>query len=259
MTAPADSAPVPVVLALNGGSSSIRFTAFRAAALPMRMLAGKIERIGLDGTTLKLDGDDQRLALPSSDPTSAAHFLVEWLASRHECRSIEAIGHRIVHGMQHAEPERVTRELIDELRRIEPYDPDHLPLELELIDTWQRRDPGVPQVACFDTAFHAAMPRVAQLLPIPRRYPAKGVRRYGFHGLSYAYLVAELERLAGTGLAHGRLVLAHLGGGSSMAAVRGGRSIDTSMGFTPAAGLPMSTRSGDLDRGSPGASSRPRA
>src|SRR6185503_222577 len=130
-----------------------------------------------------------------------------------------------------------------------PYAPDHLPRELELIQAFRRRHPDLPQVACFDTGFHRDMPPVATVLPIPRRYLAKSVRRYGFHGLSYAFLLEELARVAGPQAAQGRVILAHLGNGASLAAVNGGRSIDTSMGFTPAAGLVMSTRTGDLDPG----------
>jgi acetate kinase len=142
----------------------------------------------------------------------------------------------------------VTPKLLAELRRITPYAPEHLPRGIALIEAFLLRHPGLPQVACFDTAFHRGMPRVARLLPIPRRYAAKGVERYGFHGLSYAYLMEELRRLD-PAAAKGRLILAHLGNGASLAAVRSGKSIDTSMGFTPAAGLVMSTRTGDLDPG----------
>ena len=139
--------------------------------------------------------------------------------------------------------------MLDELRRISPNDPDHLPREIELIETFRQRHPKLPQVACFDTAFHQSMPRVAKLLPIPRRFDAKGIQRYGFHGLSYAYLMEELARLGDPSAKKGRVILAHLGNGASLAAVRDGKSIDTSMGFTPTAGLVMSTRSGDLDPG----------
>ena len=155
----------------------------------------------------------------------------------------------MVHGMQHTDPERVTQELLDELYRISPYDPDHLPREIELIEAFRKRHPKLPQVACFDTAFHRTMPRVARMLPIPRRYEAKGVQRYGFHGLSYAYLLEELVRIGDPAATDGRVILAHLGSGASLAAVRDGRCLDTSMGFTPTAGLVMSTRSGDLDPG----------
>jgi acetate kinase len=151
--------------------------------------------------------------------------------------------------MKHTEPEIVTQDLLDELHRIRPYDPDHLPREIELIETFRQRHPKLPQVACFDTAFHQTMPRVAKMLPIPRRYDAKGIQRYGFHGLSYAFLMEELARLGDPAAKSGRVILAHLGNGASLAAVREGKSIDTSMGFTPTAGLVMSTRSGDLDPG----------
>jgi acetate kinase len=139
--------------------------------------------------------------------------------------------------------------LLDALHRITPYDPEHLPLEIELIEAIRQRHPSLLQVACFDTAFHRGMPRVASLLPIPRRYEAAGVRRYGFHGLSYEYLMEELARLGDPAATEGRVILAHLGNGASLAAVRDGQSIDTSMGFTPTSGLVMSSRSGDLDPG----------
>jgi acetate kinase len=139
--------------------------------------------------------------------------------------------------------------MVEELRRLSPFDPEHLPEEILLTEAFHRRFPDLPQVACFDTAFHHDLPRVARLLPIPRRYEAQGVRRYGFHGLSYAFLMGELARLAGAEAAQGRVILAHLGNGASLAAVHYGKPMDTSMSFTPTAGVPMSTRSGDLDPG----------
>jgi acetate kinase len=161
----------------------------------------------------------------------------------------DAIGHRVVHGMLHTRPERVSPELLTELRSIASFDPEHLPREIELIEAMQRRYPRAPQVACFDTAFHRGMPPKATLLSIPRRYAAKGVQRYGFHGLSFTFLMQELRRLGDRAASRGRVILAHLGSGASLAAVLDGRSVDTSMGFTPAAGLVMGTRSGDLDPG----------
>jgi acetate kinase len=139
--------------------------------------------------------------------------------------------------------------MVEELRQLKPFDPEHLPEEIQLTEAFHYRFPDLPQVACFDTAFHHDLPRVAQLLPIPRRYEAQGVRRYGFHGLSYAFLMGELSRLDGAEAAQGRVILAHLGNGASLAAVHHGKSVDTSMSFTPTAGVPMSTRSGDLDPG----------
>ena len=243
------------ILTLNGGSSSIRFALYGAGAgtTPDRLLGGKVDRIGGSGTTLSVDeaggGQRSEQALPAGDHRSAAQALLDWLDMQVGFASIAAVGHRVVHGMAHTEPELVTPALIDELRRIEPIDPDHLPIEIALIDAVAQRAPTLRQVACFDTAFHRTLPRVAQLLPIPRRYDREGIRRYGFHGLSYAYLMEELARRAGAAAARERVVLAHLGSGASLAAVRNGESIDTSMGFTPTSGLPMGTRSGDLDPG----------
>jgi len=139
--------------------------------------------------------------------------------------------------------------LLLELRRLAPLDVEHLPAEISMVEALRRRAPSLPQVACFDTAFHHTMPRVARLVPIPRRYEDRGVCRYGFHGLSYAYLLEELERIAGPTAARGRVVMAHLGSGASLCAANEGRSIDTTMGFTPTSGIPMGTRSGDLDPG----------
>ncbi|MFH0907820.1 MAG: acetate/propionate family kinase [bacterium] len=241
------------ILAINGGSSSIKFALYQAEEPLTRGLYGKVDRIGMGGTTLTFhdpaaDRHDN-VSLATSDHPSAVKFLVAWLEEQQDFESVCAAGHRIVHGMQHTVPERVTPELLDELRRISANDPEHLPCEIELIEAFRERHPKLPQVACFDTAFHRDMPRVAKLLPIPRRFDAKGVQRYGFHGLSYAYLMEELARLGDPAAATGRVILAHLGNGASLAAVRDGKSIDTSMGFTPTAGLVMSTRSGDLDPG----------
>ena len=163
---------------------------------------------------------------------------------------VNAIGHRVVHGgPRFREPQLISPDMLAELRRFGPFDPEHLPAAIALIEEIGRAFPKARQVACFDTAFHRDMPRVAKLLPIPRRYDAMGVQRYGFHGLSYSYLMRELERVAGATAAKGRVILAHLGNGASMAAVRDGKSIDTTMAFTPTAGLVMSTRTGDLDPG----------
>jgi acetate kinase len=163
---------------------------------------------------------------------------------------LAAVGHRVVYGgPKYYKPQRITAEMVQELHRLSPFDPEHLPEEILLTEAFHRRFPDLPQVACFDTAFHHDLPRVAQLLPIPRRYEAQGVRRYGFHGLSYAFLRDELVRLGDPAATTGRVVLSHLGNGASLAAVRDGKSSDTSMGFTSTAGVPMSTRSGDLDPG----------
>ena len=251
--------PGPCVLSLNGGSSSIKFALYDAAETLQRRLGGQIDRIGQGYAHLSFEHVAEHrsgnLDVPAPDHRSAVASLMDWLASADGMGGetamvgMAAVGHRVVHGMSHVEPETITDALLDELRRIQPSDPDHLPGEIALIEAFRQRLPALPQVACFDTAFHRSMPRVAKLLPIPRKFDAKGVQRYGFHGLSYSFLIEELERVAGTPAALGRVVLAHLGNGASMAAVHRGLSIDTSMGFTPGAGLPMGTRSGDLDPG----------
>ena len=241
------------LLTINGGSSSIRFAIYQIDQPLRRGLHGKVDRIGLAGTNLTVDdpGKKQPASLPltAADHKSAVGFLIDWLEARPDFAAIKAVGHRVVHGMKHTQPEVVSQDLLEELHRISPYDPDHLPREIELIEAFRQRHPKLPQVACFDTAFHQGMPRVAKLLPLPRRFDGQGVQRYGFHGLSYAYLLAELARLGDPAATTGRVILAHLGNGASLAAIRDGKSVDTSMGFTPTAGLVMSTRSGDLDPG----------
>ncbi len=241
------------VLTINGGSSSIRFAIYEAGVLPRRRFDGKIDRIGRTDTGMTVNesaGKPRPVpSLAAEDSRTAVDQLLDWLGQQPEFATIRAVGHRVVHGMDRTAPERVTGDLLEELHRLSPIDPEHLPREIELIEGLRRRHPNLPQVACFDTAFHRTLPRVASLLPIPRRYDAQGIRRRGFHGLSYTYLMEELVRLGDPAATTGRVILAHLGGGSSMAAVQQGRSIDTSMGFTPTGGLPMGTRSGDLDPG----------
>ena len=242
------------LLIINSGSSSLRFALFRATDSLERLLAGKFERIGSPDAKLAItdflaDKKEERV-IKAPDHLACMPTLVELLDKKLASTPLNAIGHRVVHGgTRYREPQRVDATMLEELRRISPFDPEHLPSEIALLEAFAGKYPAVPQIACFDTAFHRNLPRVAKLLPIPRRYEAKGVQRYGFHGLSYAYLLQELERVAGPMAAQGRVILAHLGNGASMAAVRGGQSLDTTMGFTPTAGLMMSTRSGDLDPG----------
>jgi acetate kinase len=245
------------ILAVNAGSSSLKYALFALPALERRR-HGVIERIGQAG----------------GPPDHAAGVAALLDAVGDE--TLAAIGHRVVHGGERfTAPVRIDAEVLQALRELAPLAPEHEPGAIALIDALQARCAGVPQVACFDTAFHAALPRHAALLPIPRRFAARGVRRYGFHGLSYAYLMNELNKVppfekggpggilrpsAQEGTRHpgapspvegsgGRVLLAHLGNGCSMAAVRDGRCLDTTMGFTPAGGLVMGTRSGDLDPG----------
>ena len=244
--------PPPCTLSINGGSSSIRFAVYGMGGLPRKILAGKIDRIGLAGTNLAVDDLSGRPPRPrpiaAASHRTAVQTLLAFLESQPVFASIGAVGHRVVHGMRHSRPERVTPRLLAELRRITPFDPDHMPREVEMMEEVRRLHPRLPQVACFDTAFHRTMPAVARWVPIPRRYSAKGVERYGFHGLSCSYLMEELGR-RDPAAARDRVILAHLGNGASITAVLDGRSIDTSMGFTPASGLVMGTRTGDVDPG----------
>lgn len=221
---------MPVALAVNGGSSGVKCALFTFDREPVLVQRGAVE----------------------GPADVAVRQILAWAAAHTDPSSLAAIGHRVVHGGDHyTMPQRITPDVLEVLGTLIPFAPNHLPEEVALIDAFGRHAPGVPQVACFDTAFHASLPDVARRLPIPAEYHARGVRRYGFHGLSYSYLVEQTRRLSA---AEGRpfparLVLAHLGSGSSLAAILDGRSIDTTMGFTPLGGVVMSTRSGDLDPG----------
>ena len=251
------TAPTPTkqrILTINGGSSSIKFALFEAGAGLERILTGELERVGTPRAVLRVTGRDQadKFSGPAAAPdyAAAAAVLLDWIEERCGPDGLTAVGHRVVHGgPKYGEAQTINAEMLVELERLSPLDPEHLPGEILLIKAFESRFPDLPQAACFDTAFHHDMPRTAQMLAIPRRYEAQGVRRYGFHGLSYSYLLSELARLDGPQAAQGRVILAHLGNGASLAAVRGNKPVDTSMGFTPAAGVPMSTRSGDLDPG----------
>ncbi len=244
----------PRILTINGGSSRIKFALFEAGDSLRRILEGGIERIGLPDATLRVKGLDQAdnfsRSVTAPDHTVAVAALMDWIKERLGVDTLTAVGHRAVHGgPKYSDPQLITREMIEDLRQLTPFDPEHMPEEILLTEAFHHRFPDLAQVACFDTAFHHDLPRVARMLPIPRRYEAQGVRRYGFHGLSYAFLMEEIARLGDPAATKGRVILAHLGNGASLAAVRDGKSIDTSMSFTPTAGVPMSTSSGDLDPG----------
>jgi acetate kinase len=241
------------VLTINGGSSSIKFALYETGGSLKQLFSGEIESIGTKKTKLNFNNNitnqKNSLDIQVANHDEAANFLIDWLEKQEGFTSIKAIGHRIVNGMKHSEPEQITPELLNELKTISAYDPEHLPGEIKLIEVFGKRNAQLIQIACFDTSFHACMPAMAKLLPIPRKYNAMGVQRYGFHGLSYAYLMDELKREAGNERAQGKIILAHLGNGASIAAIKDGKSVDTSMGFTPTSGLPMGTRTGDLDPG----------
>jgi len=240
------------ILTVNGGSSSIKFALYNTEKEPIKKLYGKIDRIGLAGSKLTATeietSNNASLPVQAQGITEAADILINWLEKQAAFAGIIAIGHRIVHGMNHREAEVITQPLLDELKKISSYDPDHLPGEIQLIEVFKKRHPLVPQVACFDTSFHTTMPRVARMLPLPRRFDEAGIQRYGFHGISYSYIMEELGNIREP-LAKGRIIIAHLGSGASMVAVKDGKSIDTSMGFTPAGGFMMGSRPGDIDPG----------
>ena len=242
------------ILTINGGSSSIKFALFESGDSSLRKLTGTIERIGLPKAMLRASGlthkDSISLSVEAPDHAAAVVVLMDWLEEYLGPNAFEAVGHRVVHGgPKYREAQRITAEMVEELHRLRPFDPEHLPEEILLTEAFHHRFPDIPQVACFDTAFHHDLPRVAQLLPIPRRYETQGVRRYGFHGLSYEFLMEELAHLGDQTATKGHVILAHLGNGASLAAIGDGKCVDTSMAFTPTAGVPMSTRSGDLDPG----------
>ncbi|MCI0569282.1 MAG: acetate/propionate family kinase, partial [Myxococcaceae bacterium] len=241
------------LLTLNVGSSSLKAALYAVNGGERRVLAASAERIGQPESRLRLRGEDDEVhldrRLPLPDAEAALQVLLRWLQEHLPQRPLDAVGHRLVHGGPDAvEPQRITPALHQALGRVVPLDPDHLSQALRCIALLERLHPALPQVACFDTAFHAGLPEVARTYALPSSLREMGVRRYGFHGLSYESIVLALRALDPQA-AEGRLVVAHLGSGASMAALHRGRSVDTSMGLTPLAGLVMGTRCGDVDPG----------
>ena len=236
------------VLTVNAGSSSIKLALFAAHDISRKMLEAAIENIGQPSATLVTPNNTRPVTV--SNHSDATRLLTDWLAKQDATTSITAVGHRIVHGgPDYHETLIATDEVLADLQKLAAFDPEHLPVELELVAVFQSTLPQAEQVLCFDTAFHYDLPTVARLLPIPRHLETKGIRRYGFHGLSYAYILEELRRVEGEAAANGKVIIAHLGSGASLVALRDGRPVDTTMSMTPASGIPMSTRSGDLDPG----------
>lgn len=222
----------PCVITINAGSSGIKFALYEMAQLPVLLFYGEIENKGA-----------------SADDGTNANYVIDQLVKQERFVFVNAIGHRIVQGMRHTEPKQIDAEFLEELKRSSSDDPEHLPEAIKLIEVFTKLYPALLHVACFDTSFHSSMPIVAKMLPIPRKFYAKGIKRYGFHGISYSYLLEELNRIAGRKAAQGKIILAHLGNGASLAAVKEGKSVDTSMGFSPSSGILMGTRCGDLDPG----------
>jgi acetate kinase len=242
------------ILTINSGSSSIKLGLFSMGSVETAVLSGSVVGIGLGSGMFSVrDGDGKIMIeehLPLLEHGEALKEIIEWLRSSLGAYHFDTIGHRLVHGgSRFSRPHRITPDLIDTLEELMPFAPDHLPHEINAIKVFMRSYPDIQQVACFDTAFHRDMPRIAQVYALPGDLSREGVLRYGFHGLSYEYILGELSKEAGIEASRGRVIIAHLGNGASMVGVKAGKSMDTTMGFSPAGGLVMSTRSGDLDPG----------
>lgn len=242
------------MLVLNVGSSSLKFALFPLDDEAPPSWRGQIAQLGLGEARLTLargsTSDVRHEALGQLDHHGALREVLSRAADVLDPGGLVAIGHRVVHGGPHlVGPVLLDPEALDRLHAMDPYDPAHQAIELSYIEEVAKRWPELPQVACFDTTFHRTMPEIAQRLPVSRIDAARGLRRYGFHGLSYTHVLKELRRHGADALAHSRIVIAHLGNGASLAAVKAGRSVETTMGFTPTGGFPMSSRSGDIDPG----------
>ena len=249
MSAPASGR----ILTLNRGSATLKAALYDVNPEIKPALSIKIDRIDFPGTQITIKDGAGKMLLESSPPRADSEATLQlvfnWLDSHNFLANLLAAGHRLVHGgVQFQEPVTITPQVLAELEKLTPLDPDHLPAALGVICFVAKKLTGVPQIGCFDTAFHRSLPKVARMYALPREYFEEGVMRFGFHGLSYEYILDELRRLDGA-LADGRVIIAHLGNGASMVAVRNGESADTSMGFTPLEGLVMGTRSGDVDPG----------
>ncbi len=252
MTHHEQSSSRPAFLTVNAGSTSIKFALLDISPPHRKIIEGAVEGIGTGTGYFHVEDGaasfSRRFAIP--DAVSAVDLLMDWLRERLMSAGPLAIGHRVVYGGNgYRTTQEVSPPLLDALFAAATFDSEHLPQTIRLIETLRHAFPAATHIVCFDTAFHRSMPAVASMLPIPRKFYGEGVVRLGFHGLSCAFLMLEMARLAGQGPAAGKVVLAHLGGGCSMTAVDAGRSCDTSMGLTPAGGLMMACRSGDVDPG----------
>ena len=233
------------ILCINSGSSSVKFSIYSPTSSgESRAIRGEVERIGLPGGVLILDDGRRHESIGEFSDHHRALEAVFARLSRAGYDKFDAVGHRVASGgPKYRQPIRIDADFVTDLHALIRSAPLHLPVEIACIEASVRLFPSIPQVACFDTAFHRTIPEVASRLPLPRNLWHEGVKKYGFHGLSYEYIVEDLQG------ASGRTVIAHLGNGASMVAVRDGISIDTTMSFTPTAGLIMGTRCGDLDPG----------
>jgi acetate kinase len=242
------------ILTINSGSSSLKFALYEVVPREALILSGRQERIGFKGGLFRVENGKGEVTFEEHDSLRdhevAIERLIQWLHHHLPGKEVSAVGHRLVlGGVQYGQPHLITPELLAALTELLPLAPDHLPHELKTIKAVKKLYPHLKQVACFDTSFHRTMLHLAQIYPIPRHLQNEGVIRYGFHGLSYEYIMKALREEAGAREADGRVIVAHLGNGASMVAVHHGKSVDTTMGLTPAGGLVMGTRPGDLDPG----------
>ena len=243
-------------LVVNAGSSSLKFCVYRRPEAQWWRLEGRgqIEGIGTSPHLKAKDASDATLVDRKLDPSvsdgrKAISALAEWLRSQYGGARVLAVGHRVVHGgPRFAKPVVITPEVLEELRRLIPLAPLHQPYNLAAIEAAAERLPGVPQVACFDTSFHRGQPAVAEVVPLPRDVCRDGVQRYGFHGLSYEYIASVLPEVAPE-IAKSRVIVAHLGSGASLCAMKDGKSVESTLGFTALDGLCMGTRPGAIDPG----------
>lgn len=240
-----------IILTLNCGSSSIKFSVYETGDSERMLCRGQLERIGVSDSRMEIhiNSTVEKSEPDLPDHETALHHLLSWLDQQSWSDQFSAVGHRVVHGgpryQNHAS---VDDAMLTELRRLQPFDPLHLPSEIRAIEILTNQRPGLTQIACFDTVFHAEIPEVARWYAIPASLAQEGIHRYGFHGLSYEWIYQRLGAME-PATASQRIVIAHLGSGASMAAIRNGKCVDTTMGFTPLAGLVMGTRCGDIDPG----------
>jgi len=238
-----------LILVLNGGSTSLKFALFSNTL--DRVAHGSVSGLGTTAGNFKAaakSGPEISESINSPHLQQAIERVAHWLAAFLKDKNVHAVGHRFVHGgLKHARHCSLTRDILNDLKKAVPFDPEHMPDQIKVASFFYRHFSLAQHTACFDTAFHHDLPIRAQMLPLPVRYFDRGIRKFGFHGISCAYLLNELANLAGADAARGRVIVAHLGGGSSITAIHNGRSQDTSMSFSSTSGIPMATRSGDLD------------
>lgn len=246
-------AQTPALLTLNAGSSSLKFAVFEIDRVDRRLISGSVERIGLDAARFEIADAQGNTVFTSSAPIKTHDQALEQVLTRLNGVTLDfqltAVGHRVAHGGPECDcPARVTPALKARLSALVHLAPLHLPANIAGINAVDAARPDLPQIACFDTAFHNGLPEVAQMTGLPQSFNAREIRRYGYHGLSYEYIITAL-RADAVDVDHERILILHLGNGASICAIKGGKSVETTMGFSTASGLPMGTRSGDIDPG----------